>query len=104
MTEIKFNYRPFNADELILAVDSHYGIYTPQTAMERYMKYAIDLKDHEAYIEILSNPENEYYWELYENMLDTWTIVIEGKAYNFFSNEDLWLIPIDMKIDDDWII
>jgi hypothetical protein len=84
--------RPYNPDEVILAVDSHYGIYTPQTYVERYNPVNADRED----LRILkAGPDQEWYWESWESIMNC-PVVINDKTYIPFQNEDVWLIPADM--------
>lgn len=85
---------------LILAIDSHYGVYTPQAFVEKYGEY-LDLSNEQK--EDLSSPDNEFYWETWEIVLDK-GLTIDGIEYSILSNEDLWLLPTNVEIPEDfWI-
>lgn len=80
----------------ILAVDSHFGIYTPQVFMERFAdNIKHDIKDMADVLADLSDPYNEYYWEAWETIIDNCTVTIGGNQYSIYTDEDLWLIPIN---------
>ncbi len=84
----------------VLIVDSHFGIYTPfylakyilsksdEIAQKLFDK--ISTKDLELLIE---GPENESYWETYEDILNNSNIDLNGTEYYLDCNEDLWLCP-----------
>ena len=92
------NQIPFNNDSLILLVDSHHGIYIPQIFSEQFA----DLLTTEQ-AKDLSNPDNEFYWEAWEDVLSN--IQVEdkkGNKYNIFQSEDLWAIPVNMEFPEDF--
>lgn len=99
----------FDIDKIELAADSHRGQFIPQYILEIYGEF-IDPIPMDWEIEAIENgPDDEDYWEAWENILNS---VIkfttyegdEPTEYNLVYNEDLWLVPIDMVIPDDWYI
>lgn len=78
-----------NAELLLL--DKH-GIYIPKIFAEAYPQYLSKDQQRD-----LSNPDNSHYWETWEWVLDTVTIVIDGKPHTLHQDGDLWAIPA--KID-----
>lgn len=90
--------QPYNSDSLILAVDSHHGIYSPQFAVEQYQTNFTNFsKLSEQIATVEAGPEMPDYWECWEEIEQKAQVLINGIIYNFFSNEDIWLIPEDME-------
>lgn len=98
--------KAFNSDALILAVSSSYGVYAPQTFSEWYSDKCVNILegDLKESFEDLKNINSEFYWESWENVLDNAVISIDGELYNIIQNEDVWLIPVDMEIPEDFFI
>lgn len=72
-------------------VDSDRGIYIPQYFAQRLAAQFsnIDLED----IEILeSGPDNEFYWESWETVLDNAWMKREGITYRLHQDMDLFLV------------
>lgn len=90
--------KKYNSNELILAVDSHFGVYSPQTFVERYCDSIKDAKKQDIE-DILSGPENEDYWEAWQH-IESCTVTIDAKDYSIMQNEDIWLIPSNMEWPD----
>lgn len=90
-------------DSIELAVNSAYGKYIPSTFCERYAQY-ID-SEIAKYFTNEDNIENdEYYIEEWVNFIDSEPININGTEYYIIENEDLWLVPINVDIPEDWYI
>lgn len=91
--------KTFN-DSLILAVSSAYGIYTPQTFVERYGMY-LNLSQEDK--DIISDVDSEVYWEVWEKITNK-NFVIGGVEYSILENEDTWIIPSHLEVPEDfWI-
>ena len=87
-------------DSLILAVDSHFGVYIPQVFIERYGEF-LELSEEEK--TTLSDPQNEYYFETWEDV-SCRTFILDGVEHSIVENEDLWILPTDVNIPDDFFI
>jgi hypothetical protein len=94
---------PFNSDKLVLAVDSHNGIYSPKFFIEWYRGFIVnndngvmdsDIKD------VLDGPDNEFYWEAWEDIMNNAVLEINGVRYTIMQNEDVWFIPENMEIPE----
>ena len=100
----------YNENEIILAVDSHYGQYTPQVFIERYGEFLTTPLDEESKKIFVEGPDNQFYWDDWCYILDNNTVKLttyEGNApteYKIIENEDLWLVPINMELPDEWYI
>lgn len=75
--------------ESICIIDGANGIYVPQAFCSRYEKTGtIDQEDWDA---CLSGPDHEFYWEAWENILNSWggeETDKSGKAFEFFIYQD----------------
>ena len=93
------------ADTAILIADSHHGQYIPQLVY----KCEIDNKlwdwselSKEDLQALKEGPDNEWYWEAWNNALDIIKISYEGKTYKLYNNEDLWAVPDGDYSDEEW--
>lgn len=74
-----------NTQELILS-DAR-GVYIPRDAVESLPAIDGQLTSWER--DTLKDPENEHYWEAWENVLNR-DYEHEGKAFNLFQDGDLF--------------
>jgi hypothetical protein len=87
-------------NSLVLAVDSHFGVYAPQTFVKRYKEY-LNLSDED--YSIMMDIENEFYWEVWEE-IESNNFVMDGIEYQILQNEDIWILPSSVDIPEDfWI-
>lgn len=77
--------------EPVLMVDSHHGIYSAQIFVETLHE---DLKKQikPEILEDLKNPENEFYWESWESVLDMEFKWNRQKVF-VMQIEDVWIVP-----------
>jgi hypothetical protein len=80
----------------LLILDAH-GIYIPKLFVENYAaKYLINKEELLEDLAELGNPENENYWNAWENVIDEAILKDdEGRICNLWQDGDLWAIPID---------
>jgi hypothetical protein len=79
--------------EPILIIDGHHGIYIPSLFYEKCNpKISGWIWDYENSKE-LSNPDNENYWEVWEDILDSAYTIYKNKRYYLYQSDDLWAIP-----------
>lgn len=90
--------------EPILLLDSHHGVYIPKLFAEELIKGVYKVKNREAILKPLAelgNPENQFYWEEWENLLDNCVLLdSKGNEYTLWQNEDLWAIPEGYENED----
>lgn len=85
-----------NLENAILAVDSHFGIFTPQVFIERFEdNLEHDMKNIADILADLSSPDNEYYWDAWASIIDNCTVTIDGDQYSIYEDEDVWFVPIN---------
>jgi hypothetical protein len=89
-------------DESILLIDGHHGIYIPHLFWTNYKHQLEGFTDEEMAIldKDLRSPDEEHYWEAWEEVLDNGTVVIDKKKYTLYQNDDLWLIPQNSTKED----
>jgi hypothetical protein len=74
------------------------GIYIPRDFAELFGEY-ISEEDSK----ILANPDNEWYWDTWCQVLNNTTIEIKGAKYSLHQDGDLWAIrPEDMSMEEQW--
>lgn len=83
----------FKDCELIL--DEHRGIYIPRDFASTIQHEFI--KDYEKFADDLSiclNPDHEYYWEAWQNILDNMQINLmgDGVYYSLYQDGDLFAV------------
>lgn len=81
-------------DKAELFADSARGIYIPQFFAETVKREFVNNIDAEDYDILISGPDNEFYWETWEDILDNATINHPelGECY-LFQDGDLWIVP-----------
>lgn len=96
--------------DMILYADSVRGVYIPQhfaESIKRDKVSGIDMQDLDylargpndiAINEQDDNPEphdSEWYWEVWQDVLDNAVVDVDGKPYTLYQDGDLWLIEPD---------
>ena len=86
--------------ESILVLDGHNGIYIPKIFIETYNSNIIKLNVNDDDIKSLNNgPDDEFYWEAWENVLNNAIAIIGGEKYFLYADDDLFLIHEDYDFD-----
>ena len=89
-------------DSINLLVSDANGVYVPQVFAENYdlsLWSGIDQEDLET---INQGPDNEYYWEAWNNILNSATYSHEGNQYHLHQDGDLWAICYDKITDEEY--
>ena len=92
---------PKNRPDVMLYLDDHRGIYIPRDFVQGTKRECMrGISDDD--IEILSDPEHEWYWETWDDVLNGGTVVdpVSGVVYRLYQDGALWLIPDGMEWDD----
>lgn len=72
-----------------LLIDGHHGVYIPKLFADMFPEHLF-FEEREI---LKSGPDNETYWQIWEDVLDREFIhPVEGKG-TLYQDEDLWLIP-----------
>lgn len=84
------------------------GIYIPKRFAENYETELYDRNgepiDLKEYLDDLTNPDNEHYWESWEYVLDHACIKdTQGKVYFLHQDGDLWAVDLKLyeELDED---
>ncbi len=80
-----------------LLIDGHHGVYIPKLFCEYYAENfeGIDKED----IETCKDPNNQWYWESWDNILNNAYIIQDGKKYILWQNMDLFLIEENEEVE-----
>lgn len=81
----------------ILLIDGHHGIYIPKLMALDIIAGNVKCENkNELLWELgeLGNPDNECYWEAWEDLLDKAILLdTKGNKFTLYQNDDLWAIP-----------
>ena len=76
---------------IALLLNSARGVYVPQNFVEFFDMAAWHLSDDD--IKALSDPNNEFYWDDWESVLDNAFLVDEeGNRWTLYQDGDLWAL------------
>jgi hypothetical protein len=88
-------------DDARLIVADNWGVYIPQRFCEG-MDSADSARlnvDHADVLVCQAGPEQEWYWEAWQNILDSATVTdSNGQEWGLYQNGDLWECPIGCEI------
>lgn len=86
--------------ELDLLVSDSQGIYIPATFVHDYdlADFGFTEEEVKGYNETLSNPDNEEYWDAWDEVLDR---AVTKDGATLMQNGDLWLVPEGYEFDDE---
>ena len=92
------NLIPYNSDNLQLIIDSHHGIYQGKIFAELFTVYLTEEQKSD-----LSNPDNEFYWETFAEVIDNIKIKDDkGIQHSFIQIDgDLFAYPSNMELPED---
>lgn len=84
----------FKMEHITLLIDSRNGTYIPQIFVEDYSHYNWNIKKQD--METLKNPDNEWYWESWENVINTaYYMDNDGVKWTLHHDGDLFAIAHD---------
>ena len=91
-------------NEPVLLVDCHHGIYIPNIFMQEINNGSYKVKNLSEISELftdLASPENDFYWESWEDMLNNCILIdLKGNEYTLWQNDDLWAVPAGYNNED----
>lgn len=88
-------------EKLILLVNGAAGAYIPQWFTEQYFHLVSNADKFEEEKQILLNgPDNEEYWDAWEDVLYNAEILIDGNKYHLEQEDDLWAILDGLTFED----
>lgn len=83
-----------------LLLDSARGIYIPRDFVESFdLSLWNGITDEN--IEILKNPDHEYYWEAWDEVLNNATFVENGFTWYLSQDGDLWVMCYELMTNED---
>ena len=87
---------------IMLLVSDSYGIYIPQTFLERAHADWDGISFGDAMI-IGKGPEHEHYWEAWNEILNDATVTTdEGHTYRLHQDGDLWMYCEALMTDEEY--
>ena len=90
----KYDENGIDLSSAQLLVNSGFGVYCPQTAIERLQTNVRSQFEAEDVQTLLEGPEgNEWYWEAWENVLNS-RFTVDGKEFQLYHSEDVWIIEV----------
>lgn len=86
-----------NKEPELLVNDAH-GIYIAQLFCKQYLPYITNAEELKEDIDIcIDGPDNEYYWEAWDTLLNRIELTNDNKEKfsigNLYESGDLWAIP-----------
>lgn len=87
-----------NSNIQLLLSDAR-GIYIPRDFYEDFDLDKWNLKAEE--LTVLADPENEWYWDTWEYVLNTAYFEIDGKTYHLYQDGDLLAVAYDHLTGDE---
>ena len=83
-----------------LLLNSARGIYIPQNFVECFDADEWHLSQHD--VNELSDPNNEFYWDAWNSVLDTaYFVDEEGNKWTLFQDGDLWAICFELMTEEE---
>jgi len=80
-----------------ILLDSHRGIYIPRD-------FAIECGDFwnipQKSLDILMNPDHEWYWEEWETILNSASLPLDGHTYTLHHDGDLFAVRDDLTDEE----
>ena len=87
-------------DYIKCLIDGAAGIYVPQKFINSFENW--DNIDNDDRRSVANGPDNEYYWESWQNILDNATHTDDnGNKWVLYQDDSLFVIRADIEIDWD---
>lgn len=81
-------------------VDSAHGQFIPQVFLETHNPNTWELNvNDEDLTSIQNGPEDEFYWESWEKLMNNAVCVIENEKFTLFQDNDLFIINEDYDFE-----
>lgn len=85
--------------DIILAVDGCHGIHVPSRFFVKFPQFLDRLNDNEQ--EIISNPEHEHYWDVWDDFVRDFKVSNDGKNWRIMlSDGDVFFVSDDYKTEN----
>lgn len=91
------------ADGINLLVSSAHGVYVPQAFVERYdLSLWNGIRDEDIET-IKAGPDHEWYWDSWNDILNSATYSHDGREYRLHQDGDLWAICAEQMTDEEYL-
>lgn len=85
-----------------LLVSDSAGVYVPQVFCEKFdLARWSGIRDEDI-ATIEAGPEHEWYWEAWNDILNSATYTEDGHTYMLWQDGDLWAISVEQMTDDEY--
>lgn len=90
--------------EPTLLLDSARGIYIPQAFAKNFDRTKIRNVTDEQWATLEAGPDHEFYWDAWDEVLDSARFTDDGVEYTLYQNDDVWAVPTSWEwVDElDW--
>lgn len=92
--------------DMLLWLDDHRGRYIPRDFARSFDDRNNNVfgVTEEDWTILEAGPDHEYYWEVWDDVLNNATVTMQGVTYTLHQDGALWLIPDGMtwSEDSDW--
>ena len=87
-----------------LLLDGARGIYIPQNFAEIVKRECVEGVSEEQWAIFEAGPEHEWYWEAWDEVLNSAIVTNPSthERFTLYQDGDLWLIPEDAEWPDPW--
>ena len=87
-----------------LFLDGARGIYLPQNFAEIVKRERVEGVSEEQWAILEAGPEHEWYWEAWDEVLNSAIVTSPptNERFALYQDGDLWLIPEDAEGPDPW--
>lgn len=84
-----------------LLIDSCHGIYVPQRFINNFDLSLWQGISEENKAILSEGPDNEYYWEAWDEVLDRATFSQDGNVWRLDQDGDLWAMCYELMTDEE---
>ena len=87
-----------------LLLDDARGQYIPQNFAEIVKREWVEGVDREQWAILEAGPEHEWYWETWDEVLNSAVLIRSpsGEKFTLYQDGNLWIIPEDAEWPDPW--
>lgn len=96
--EIKLKLKPSG---LVLLLSDARGVYIPRDFAQGFDFEKWGVSEEDATI-LAQGPDHEWYWETWENVLNTADFELEGWTYRLHQDGNLWAYCDDLMSDEEY--
>ena len=75
------------------------GVYIPRDFIDNFDLEKWHVKEY--CLDVLSNPDNEWYWDTWEQVLNNAYFIDSGNKWLLYQDGDLWAICYELMTEDE---